>query len=124
MLGCLSGATHAGGKKVWRADEGRGLKLAEGLCSGGHVVSSGQKRGAVAGVPTFRAIANLPGRTDQHIANALILPHPPMPNTQLTQHEIADLLAYIGTLRTAKPGAPVKKEKVPGRPKPIYPSAS
>jgi mono/diheme cytochrome c family protein len=126
VLACLSSAAMAGAKKkkVWWADAGRGLKLASTLCSGCHIVSSNQNRGPVAGVPTFRAIANLPGRTDQFIANAMIQPHPPMPNTQLTQHEIADLLAYFGTLRKLEPGKPAEQKKKPGRSKPAYPSPS
>ena len=124
MWGCFSSTAIAGSKKIWHADAGRGLKLADTLCSGCHIVSPKQKRGAIAGIPTFRGIANLPGQTDQHIGNTLVKPHPPMPNTQLTRREIADLLAYFGTLRKVKPGTPAKQDNAPSRPKPIYPSAS
>jgi mono/diheme cytochrome c family protein len=124
MWGCLSSTAVADSKKVWRPDAGRGLKLSDRLCSGCHIVSPNQKRDAIAGIPTFRAIANLPGRTDRHVGNTLIQPHRPMPNTQLTQREIADLLAYFGTLREVKPGTPAKQNKDPSRSKPVYPSAS
>ena len=124
VSGCLPFAATAGDEKDWRADAGRGEQLAETLCSGCHVVSSGQTSSAVAGVPTFRAIANLPGRSNEHIGNTLIRPHPPMPNVQLTQHEIADLLAYFGTLRKTDGDAPNKRDGGASRPKPVYPSPS
>ena len=99
-------------EKPWEADPARGERLAETLCAGCHVVNPDQTTSAIVGVPTFRAIANLKGRTSQHITNTLIRPHPEMPNAQLTQHEIGDLLAYFDTLRK-----PAEQNEAPPGPK-------
>lgn len=117
-------ADKPSGKKEWRADPARGERLAENLCAACHVIKPDQTTTAIAGVPTFPAIANLPGRTPQHLTNTLIQPHPPMPDAQLTGHEIADLLAYFDTLR--KTGEQDKAAPTTPQPttKPPYPSPS
>lgn len=123
----LSGQAFADEKKEkekWRADAGRGLKLANGFCTSCHLVSSGQTGAAVVGVPSFRAIANMDGRTDAFITNVLIRPHPPMPDARLTAHEIGDLLAYFATLRKDGAGKLPRPDNTQGRPNPPYPSAS
>lgn len=77
----------------------QGLKLAEKLCQNCHVIQETAETTVPAGVPTFRVIANKPGQTGEHIKAILVKPHAPMPDMQLTNDEIADLLAYIDTLR-------------------------
>ena len=129
MTGCVASASLAddgksANEKKWRADAGRGERLAEKICAGCHVVSADQTRAAIAGVPSFRAIANLPGRTDEHISGRLIRPHAPMPNAQLTQHEIGDLLAYFRVLRAHRPGKTGQPDGIQQKPKPVYPSPS
>ena len=49
--------------------------------------------------PTFLSIARSPERTRAYVTGWLMNPHPPMPNLSLTVREIADLAAYIETLR-------------------------
>ena len=82
----------------------RGLRLAQQWCQACHAISSSTQASAVAGVPTFRAIANRPGQTGERIKNVLIAPHPPMPDAHLTRIEILDIIAYLDGLRTDRSG--------------------
>ncbi|MFY0612471.1 MAG: c-type cytochrome [Hyphomicrobiaceae bacterium] len=120
VLSCSAAGLSAGEKPKWKADAARGLKLSKTLCASCHFVDGNSSKQTVAGVPTFRAIKDLP---DQHIRGILIRPHKPMPNTQLTRNEIADILAYMDELRRKARGAPDEPEKKL-RPKPTYPSPS
>ena len=106
-------------KKEWVADASRGQRLSERLCTSCHLVGSHQTSGAVASVPSFRALTDLPNR---RISNTLIVPHTPMPDIQLTRNEIADIVAYIDDLRRKAAGKP-PTDTTP-REKPKYPSPS
>jgi mono/diheme cytochrome c family protein len=81
-------------------DAKTGKKIAEKLCVGCHIVGR-QAAGATvpADVPSFARIANKPGQTATLIAGAIVVPHPPMPQTSLTREEIGDVAAYILTLK-------------------------
>lgn len=79
-------------------DPAHGKALAEGLCSNCHLVGSSQEH-VNADVPTFREIANVPGRTTGDIISFIVLPKHPMPEIPLTKGELADLAAYIISLR-------------------------
>jgi len=81
-------------------DAKTGKQIAEKLCVGCHIVGA-QAAGATvpADVPSFARIANKPGQTAQAIAGAIVVPHPPMPQIQLTREEIGDVAAYILTLK-------------------------
>ena len=83
----------------------KGEVLAQKLCANCHVLPGASPADVPAGIPTFRAIANKPGQTGDHIAQVLIQPHAPMPDLQVSREEIADILAYLETLRT-DPAAP------------------
>ena len=129
FIPAITGAgAAADDKPKWRPDPARGVQLSRKLCASCHVVEANQSGTAIAGIPSFRAIANLPGRSEQYISNFLIQPHLPMPNVKLTSHEIADLLAYIAELRM--PGAsqsntqPGNQKGGPVRSKQTYPSPS
>lgn len=81
-------------------DPSKGHALAERLCTSCHIIGKEAASGTVsADVPSFAAIANKPNQTAEAIAGHIIIPHPPMPNIQLTRAEIADLTAYILSLR-------------------------
>lgn len=80
-----------------------GLALARTACSGCHQVETGASGPVSADVPTFMEIANLPGMTAERIAGAIVVPHPPMPQIALTRIEIANVAAYIMTLRDGDP---------------------
>ncbi len=79
-------------------DPAHGKTLAESLCSNCHLVASTQQH-ASADVPSFREIANLPGQTAGDIVGRIMLPKHPMPQIPLTNDELADLAAYILSLR-------------------------
>jgi mono/diheme cytochrome c family protein len=81
-------------------DAKTGHALAKKLCSGCHIVDSDTAGATVpADVPSFETIANTPGQTVETIAGRIVVPHPPMPQIQLTRLEIGDIAAYILSLR-------------------------
>lgn len=81
-------------------DAKTGKAIAEKLCVGCHIVSAATTGAAMpTDVPPFAVIANKPGQTAQAIAGAIVVPHPPMPQIQLTREEIGDIAAYILTLK-------------------------
>ncbi len=79
-------------------DPVHGKVLAESLCTNCHLVGSGQEH-VNADVPSFREIANLQGQTAGDIMAHIMLPKHPMPQIPLTKSELADLAAYILSLR-------------------------
>ena len=79
-------------------DPAHGKVLAESLCTNCHLVGSGQDH-VNADVPSFREIANLQGQTAGDIMAHIMLPKHPMPQIPLTKSELADLAAYILSLR-------------------------
>lgn len=80
-------------------DAKRGQELSQRVCSGCHSVSPGSAATVNADVPTFAAIASRPDITAERLAGRIIVPHPPMPNVQLTVVEMRDIIAYILSLR-------------------------
>lgn len=81
-------------------DAKTGKQIAEKLCVGCHIVGAEAAGKTVpADVPSFVRIANKPGQTAQLIAGAIVVPHPPMPQIQLTREEIGDIAAYVLTLK-------------------------
>ena len=77
------------------ADAKRGQELATRMCSACHIVAPGSASTANPDVPTFAAIAARPDASAERLAGRIIVPHPPMPDTQLTVAEIRDVIAYI-----------------------------
>ena len=82
-----------------KSDPVQGKKLAERLCTNGHLVGSAQQQRANADVPSFHEIGNAEGQTAGAIMAHIILPKHPMPQIPLTKSELADLSAYILSLR-------------------------
>jgi cytochrome c len=101
----------------------KGHALAQRFCNGCHLVDDDASVTVPVGVPTFRAIANLPGQTGQRIMNVLIKPHPPMPDIHLSNNEIQDVVSYLETLRTDKSKPPLLAP-AEQNPKPEYPEHS
>ena len=60
-------------------DPEHGKTLAQSLCSNCHLVGAGTQEHVNADVPSFREIANVPGRTPGDIIGFIILPKHPMP---------------------------------------------
>jgi cytochrome c len=85
------------------ADVARSRGLADRLCAGCHITSS--TSGATptnADVPSFAAIAKRADMSAERLAGRIIIPHPAMPNTQLTVAELRDIIAYIQTMKPAR----------------------
>jgi mono/diheme cytochrome c family protein len=79
------------------ADAAHGEALARRWCASCHVVANDQTRGTD-NVPTFAAMAKMPGFSAEKIAQFLMDPHPKMPDMQLGRDEARDLGAYIKSL--------------------------
>ena len=80
------------------ADLEHGERLAKVWCANCHIVSRAPPARAQAGPPTFPALArsNIPAA---RLRTFLAKPHGAMPDLSLTRAEIADLVAYIESLR-------------------------
>ena len=76
----------------------KGKALAGQWCSSCHLVTPDQTR-AKADAPPFMTIARRSDEEFERLSVFLMDPHPKMPNFNLSRQEIADLLAYIRTLR-------------------------
>lgn len=83
------------------ADANAGRDLARKLCVSCHAVEAGASP-MQSDIPSFHIIANRPGRTRETLTNWLTLPHPPMPQLDLSRQEIQDLGAYLLSLRESK----------------------
>jgi len=81
-----------------RADAVNGERLAQQWCANCHVIGGDASVTTVPqGPPSFRTVA---GRLDpDEIRTWLTHPHGAMPDLALSRAEIADLVAYIETLR-------------------------
>lgn len=80
-------------------DATRGRQIAESLCATCHAPAADRGGGpANADIMSFQAIARR-GASPEYLAGRIIIPHPPMPDTQLKVSEIRDVIAYILSLR-------------------------
>ncbi len=79
---------------AFAADANKGETLAKRWCATCHIVASNQQRGTTQS-PPFSAIANKPGFNETVLAYYLLLPHPRMPDMNLSRTEAADIAAYI-----------------------------
>ena len=80
--------------------QGAGQESAEKLCTNCHLVGSAQQQQpANADVPSFKEIADREDQTAGAITARIMLPKHPMPQIPLTKAELADLAAYILSLR-------------------------
>jgi hypothetical protein len=83
-----------------KPDSRHGKDLAEKLCTNCYLIgSTQQQQPANADVPSFHEIANREGQSTGAITARIILPKHPMPQIPLTKAELADLAAYILSLR-------------------------
>jgi mono/diheme cytochrome c family protein len=78
------------------ADVANGGTLAKRWCATCHVVASDQQRAGGDAAP-FSVIGRSPDLDASKLALFLLLPHPKMPDMNLSRSEAADLAAYIGT---------------------------
>ncbi len=122
MLGLSLAAPKAMSEEVAKQPSAQaGLELSRKLCKACHVVDEQGSGATPVGPPPFTSIANKPGQTADLIKGAMILPHPPMPDIQLSNEEMTDIIAYLDTLRTDKSAPsllPPKGESKPDLPAP------
>lgn len=79
----------------------RGEVLAKRWCAECHVVTADQTR-ATSDAPSFFALTGEAARTPEALAAYLTLPdtvHSRMPDLALSRLEVADLVAYVGSLK-------------------------
>lgn len=96
---CLLGAgLSLAAPATSQPDPIHGKDLAMRFCANCHLVSAGQEHANV-DVPSFNEIANKEAQTAGAIMANIMLPKHPMPTIPLTQSELADLAAYILSLR-------------------------
>jgi mono/diheme cytochrome c family protein len=104
LIAILS-STANGKEPADRGDADAGLKLALDACTGCHLVSDNQRFAPLLrGAPSFREIANRPNVTAASLRRTIAaLPQVPrngrMANPLLTHDQLADVAAYIMTLR-------------------------
>ena len=78
------------------ADAAKGQTLAKRWCAACHVVASDQQR-ANGQAPPFSAIGKTPDLDPAKLALFLLVPHPKMPDMNLSRAEAADIAAYIAS---------------------------
>ncbi|MFN3745256.1 MAG: c-type cytochrome [Hyphomicrobiaceae bacterium] len=100
----------------------RGRDLAIRLCQNCHLLDSATGQTVPAGTPTFRSMATEPSQTRERVLAALIQPHVPMPDVQLSRAEIDDVIAYLDAIRAEHALPPLLPPL--GEPKPTLPSKS
>lgn len=88
---CVSGAQAQ--------NAANGKRIADRWCSSCHVVDPNDNRPVRDTVPSFTAVANNSSTTRMGLAAFLTTPHYTMPNFVLSRGEIADVSAYIMSLR-------------------------
>jgi mono/diheme cytochrome c family protein len=76
-----------------------GRELATRWCSSCHVVDPTQQRQGSDAVPTFASIAAMQSTTAASLRAFLSTPHTPMPDFSLSRDDIANVSAYILSLR-------------------------
>jgi mono/diheme cytochrome c family protein len=94
----FSGEALGGSAVTGAPDPNHGKNLSTSLCSNCHLVDSGQEQANV-DIPSFAEIANKVDQSSGAIMAAIMLPKHPMPEIPLTKSELADLAAYILSLR-------------------------
>jgi mono/diheme cytochrome c family protein len=80
------------------ADAAAGARVAAQWCANCHVVAAGQTAGADP-APSLVALMRDPSWDDAALVRAIADPHPRMPDPGLTRDQIADVVAYLTTLR-------------------------
>jgi cytochrome c2 len=81
---------------AFAADAAKGEIIVKRWCAACHLVAPDQTQ-ANSDAPSFAAIAHKK-KSSKALTAFLTDPHPKMPDMNLTRSEIADIVAYIGTL--------------------------
>lgn len=88
----------AAAQEMGHVEEGE--QLAMEVCSNCHAVTADEELSPNIMVPSFLEIANTPGMTAIALSAWAQSPHPTMPNFVFTEQEVADLAAYILSLKS------------------------
>lgn len=80
-------------------DPAAGRRYAVATCQGCHAVDRADTRSADARAPAFTAIAAVKGMTGVALNVALQSSHRTMPNLVIAQEDLANVVAYILSLR-------------------------
>ena len=78
----------------------QGLVTAEERCAGCHGIERGAEYSPTFGAPTFEQIALTPGMTATALSATLKTSHRTMPNLMLGSDELANITAYILSLKS------------------------
>ncbi|MCK9915930.1 cytochrome c [Microbacteriaceae bacterium K1510] len=78
------------------ANAANGERLARRWCAACHIVAADQNSGSTQ-APPFSAVAKRPDFDASKLALFLLLPHPRMPDMNMSRDEAADLAAYIAS---------------------------
>ena len=97
------------------ADVVHGERIARRWCATCHVVAPDQTKGSTE-APSFADIAAR-NSDDRALARFLADPHPRMPDMNLSQPEITDIVAYVRKLGPPRPPAPTKEKDDPKLPR-------
>lgn len=92
-----------GGAPAAAQDVQSGHRLASMWCSGCHQVEAIPGQALRDVPPPLASVARVPSTTSMSLTVFLSTPHPTMPNFSLSRQEIADVAAYILSLRPAEP---------------------
>ena len=87
---------------AWAQEPGdarKGYAYAERVCAQCHGIRGSDPASPVAGLATFKTIANTPGMTGTAIAVWLQTPHKAMPNLIVEREDRDNVVAYIMGLR-------------------------
>lgn len=76
----------------------RGATIAQTWCARCHAIATPDQSSAISDAPSFAAIAAEPGFGEARLANALLAPHPVMPQFPLSGDDLAALEAYMSSL--------------------------
>ena len=80
------------------ADVDQGKTIAKRWCASCHLVEPSQQS-ATDQAPPFASIARRPDFNENKLAFLLLQPHPNMPRIALSRAEVADITAYMATLK-------------------------
>lgn len=86
------------GQQIGNAE--RGMQYASEVCSACHAVRSGEMRSPISDAPPFEEIANTSGMTFTALTVWFQSSHPTMPNINMTDEEMRDVIQYILSLKS------------------------
>jgi len=77
----------------------RGAAFARSACAECHAVGAGEFASPNASAPAFQALADRPDMSRAALAVLLSSPHKSMPNYIIARDDVADLSAYLSSIR-------------------------